>query len=138
MDDRMWDKIADVETDRFLRRCAAEGRMTQTEYDELRLDHYSAGTKPEWVELPKEMGDAIFQLLGVASIETTIYLNSETMSQLEIAKRLQVSRGFVREALEHMYSVLPELRDRAGNGNAIPALRKMCQLREDMGIRHTF
>lgn len=134
----MNDKQADAQTDQFLRECVDAGRLSQEEYDELRLDHYSAGTKPEWIELPAELYDELYNRFGLMGVELEAYLNSEAWSQEEIAEYLVISRCLVRKCLERVYGALPELRDRAGNSNAIPALRKMCQLRERQDIRHKF
>jgi hypothetical protein len=138
MDDKERDRLADKQTDLFFRGCVKDGLMSEEQYQQTRLGHYSAGTKPEWIELPDELYDELYMRFGLIGIELAVYLNSEAWTQEEIAEHLLLSRGSVRTALEHVYSVLPELRDRAGNSNAIPALRKMCQLREGQDIRHKF
>ena len=125
MNDRIQDKLADERTDRFLRDCVADGRMSQAEYDELRLDHYSADTRPAWVSLPIELGDELRKRVGLSLTDVEVYLNSETMTQLEIAVYLRVGRQRIRESLARVYAALPELRGWAGSNRAVPALRKM-------------
>lgn len=117
----------DKQTDAFFRQCVADGRMTQAEYDELRTDHYSAGTRPEWKPLPDRYRCwCVVNEINAEDME--IFINSEAWTQGEIAEHLGIDRNAVRRAIKRVYRTIPELERFRGNGHAIPPLRDMLSI----------
>lgn len=106
--------------DEFLQDCVKTGRISQHEYDSVRLDRERMYDPPEqWVRWE---GPDLQDTHGISIQECEIYINYPAWTHEQIADRLRISRRTVG-------NILSRVRD-AFNIPGEPRLRALPQLRD--------
>jgi len=129
---------ADKQTEKWLQEQVAAGRITQAEYDEIRLGR-TRRCEPatEWRECPWDdvtMHYWIAITHAVSVRDLTIYLNYPAWTQKAIAERLGISQRSVRDALARVRRAFPSLAHDTQKAIGLPELRNMVSLdRSDAG-----
>jgi hypothetical protein len=110
---------------KFLRQCIDEGRMTEVEYDEVRLGRESSGcTPPPWkfwaCLLPKELREQ-----GLTVRDCEIYSNYPGWPMVDIAARFGLTIGKVQSAIGRTRRLLPSLQNDPSGNQGLPNLSHM-------------
>jgi len=122
------------DADKFLKQCVNDGRITQDEFDEVRLGRESSGCiRPEWRRWVRPITMEL-QRQGLTVRDCEAYINYPAWTLAGVAEKLGVTVDTVRGAHKRVRRLLRPLQKDPSGDQGLPNLSHMIPL-DDPNVR---